>query len=150
MSSLATAALVVMTHDASLDDDLPESDDFLAPAAPAAPAAPPPSRRAASRKADEKRVAAEEITLQQELDDTKAARKSKLATKKANIIRLQNAQHRLQPTLRILFKGFDTLSVLPNGRILKLDESAHAGADLLMKVVKKHHARIAKSAVVAF
>jgi len=142
MSSLATAALVVMTNDASIDDDLPGSDDFLAPAAPA------PSRRAASRKADEKRVAAEETTLQQEIDDTKAARKSKLATKKANIIRLQNAQR--YPTFRILCKGFHTLSVLPNGKILKLDESAQAGADLLMKVVKKHHARIAKSAVVAF
>jgi len=142
MSSLATAALVVMTHDASIDDDLPESDDFLAPAAPA------PSRRAASRMADEKRVAAEESALQQEIDDAKAARKSKLATKKANIIRLQNAQR--YPTFRILCKGFHTLSVLPNGKILKLDESAQAGADLLMKVVKKHHARIAKSAVVAF
>ena len=131
-----------MTNDASIDDDLPGSDDFLAPAAPA------PSRRAASRKADEKRVAAEETTLQQEIDDTKAARKSKLATKKANIIRLQNAQR--YPTFRILCKGFHTLSVLPNGKILKLDESAQAGADLLMKVVKKHHARIAKSAVVAF
>lgn len=140
MSSLATAALVVMTHDASsIDDDLPESDDFFAPA---------PSRRAASRKADEKRVAAEETTLQQEIDDTKAARKSKLATKKANIIRLQNAQR--YPTFRILCKGFDTLSVLPNGKILKLDESIRGGADLLMKVSKKHRARIAKSVVVAF
>ena len=142
MSSLATAALVVMNNDASIDDDLPESDDFLAPAAPA------PSRRAASRKADEKRVAAEEDTLQQERAAAKEARKSKLATKKANIIRLQNAQR--YPTFRIVCKGFHTLSVLPNGKILKLDESAQAGADLLMKVVKKHHARIAKSAVVAF
>ena len=138
----ANAALV-MTNDAfSLDDDLRESDGVLEPDAPARP------RRAASRMADEKRVAAEENTLQQEIDDTKAARKSKLATKKANIIRLQNAQR--YPTFRILCKGFHTLSVLPNGKVLKLDESAQAGADLLMKVSKKHRARIAKSAVVAF
>ena len=143
---IANALPVVIYNGASpsLDDDLRAEDDALPPAAPERP------RRAAFVNADLKRAALEDERDQQEADDIEASNASILANRKANLVRLKAARQKLQPTLRIVSKGFDTISVLPNDTVLKLDESIRGAAKLLMKVSKKHHKLISKSAVVAF